>query len=493
MQTRLIIFLLFVTVLLTGCFSSNPDDIRAFLKPRETETTMNNYILEPPDEIQTSCSKVPAIDNQRQRIRPDGKISLEGIGEIKAVGKTPAELAEEIRLKVIQFYKLNTENPVDVKISVYQSKFYYVLGQVNSSGPKLCTGRDTISKAIGKAKPNLLARIKRIQIIRPSSDKNIRPAVFELNYDRMMAHGDDTKDVLLQEGDIIYVPPTIFGLIAMKVDEFVNIMQIRQKITSIHLVSTIWFILCAGYVLGIALLQAGVKWWIIFSLSIHGILAALFLTSLYLFAIFRGISSSQKLYVEHPITKTDQYALFYAATPFLGGLAGFLGMINAERIGQYISGITLGTLATTFLVWVIIDPVLGLLEMLLPESRKHYIKRQIKTKIVKEKKQNERQRLLAEALEQKNSDFQYWHEMLKPQAEKLASLLLSNIDDPKKAEQEAAGIGVNAWRIGGLSCMKELRNMAMDICRQNKKNRDVVDYITFWWDGIGGWRNTSFS
>ena len=37
-----------------------------------------------------------------------------------------------------------------------------------------------------------------------------------------MAYGDETKDVLLQEGDIIYVPPTVLGWMALKVEEFLN-------------------------------------------------------------------------------------------------------------------------------------------------------------------------------------------------------------------------------------------------------------------------------
>ncbi|MBN2590474.1 MAG: hypothetical protein JXA96_11485 [Sedimentisphaerales bacterium] len=268
-------------------------------------------------------------------------------------------------------------------------------------------------------------------------------------------------------------------------------MSIRKKITTIHLAGTIWFVLCVSFLLIIALLQAGIKWWIVFSLSAHGILFGLLLISLYLFAIFRGISSSQKLHREHPITKTDQYAFFYAATPFLGGFAGFLGTLGADTINQFISGIALGTMGMTFMVWVIVDPFLGLLEMLFPESRKHFTERQTEAKFLKEKKQKERERLLAEITVQDNSNHQLWHERLKPQAEKLASLLTVNPNDYGQAEREAAGIGVGAWQMGGLSCMHELHNMALEIYRQNNNNKDVVDYITFWWDGIGSWRQTS--
>jgi hypothetical protein len=243
----------------------------------------------------------------------------------------------------------------------------------------------------------------------------------------------------------------------------------------------------------IALRQAGINWWIVFSLSGHGFLIVLILISFYLFAIYRGISSSQNVKAEHPLTNTMQYALFYAVTPFLGGLAGCIGMLDADNVNQFISGITLATLATTFLVWVIVDPIIGLLEMLTPISRKHYIRRQNQIKAEREKKQQERQHLLAEVTAREEYHRDHWQELLKPQAEKLATLLTTDSKHFRQAEREAADIGAHAWQIGGLSCMRELRNMAIDICKKKNKSKEIVDYITFWWDGIGNWRNPSYS
>ncbi len=79
---------------------------------------------------------------------------------------------------------------------------------------------------------------------------------------------------------------------------------------------------------------------------------------------------------------------------------------------------------------------------------------------------------------------------MKPKAEKLASMLTADEIDFKQVERQAVGIGVNAWQIGGLSCMRELRDMAIALCKQKHQNRAIVDYISFWWDGIGNWRAT---
>ena len=207
---------------LTGCFSSNPKDIEVFTKPAQVDVTAENYVLQPPDEVEIHCSKVPEINMQRQQIRPDGKVSFEVIGEIQAAGKTPKELAAIIQAKAMQLYSLTGDNPIDVRIVVFRSRVYYVLGEVYFPGPKEATGRDTTLKALAAARPTVLAWVDRIQVIRPSADANVKPKIFELNFDRMAAHGDTSKNVLLQEGDIIYVPPTVLAGAAMKVEEFLR-------------------------------------------------------------------------------------------------------------------------------------------------------------------------------------------------------------------------------------------------------------------------------
>ena len=216
------VVLLTFLVGLAGCFSSYPKDIEAFIKPHEVEVTAERYVLQPPDEIEVHCSKVPEIHLQRQRIRPDGKVGFETLGEFEAAGKTPEELAKDVQQKVVELYTLVADKPIEVRLIAYQSKFYYVLGQVYSPGPKVYTGRDTVLYALAAARPNPMAWLKRVQVIRPSKDKSVRPKIFEVNFDRMAVHGDASKNVLLQEGDVIYVPPTVLASMAMKIEEFIR-------------------------------------------------------------------------------------------------------------------------------------------------------------------------------------------------------------------------------------------------------------------------------
>ena len=214
------VVLLTFVMYLGGCYSANPEDMLAFTKPSNNLVAADNYILQPPDDIQVHCSAVPELNRERQKIRPDGKVTFESLGEVQAAGKTPKELAETLREQIVSLYALSGDNPIDVRITAFKSKVYYVLGQVYKPGPKTFTGHDTVFRAIAQARINPMAWEQRVQVIRPSADKTTKPKIFEIDYDRMMAHGDLGKDVLLEEGDIVYVPPTILSGIAMVIEEF---------------------------------------------------------------------------------------------------------------------------------------------------------------------------------------------------------------------------------------------------------------------------------
>ena len=210
------------TTLITGCFSSNPEDIQAWVKPYEVDVTAEEYVVQPPDELEIYCAQVPEVHLQRQRIRPDGKISFEVLGEIDVAGKNPQEIADAVGERIKDLYTLPGDHPVDVRIAVFASKVYYVLGQVMVPGPKVYTGRDSVLTAVASANPNAMAWESRIQVIRPASIEGATPRIFEVNFQKMIVHGDTTKDVLLEEGDLVYVPPTIPASIAMVLEEFIT-------------------------------------------------------------------------------------------------------------------------------------------------------------------------------------------------------------------------------------------------------------------------------
>ncbi|MBN1359460.1 MAG: hypothetical protein JW993_02660 [Sedimentisphaerales bacterium] len=269
-------------------------------------------------------------------------------------------------------------------------------------------------------------------------------------------------------------------------------MTAKRVLKRIHVVSTAWFILSVGYVLAVALEQAGFGRWLNVSLSVYSAVVTLLCTGFYLFALFRGVGGAQNIVVEHPLTTTSHYMAFYVTAPLLGGLAGVLGMLGTPDVPTFVLGVARGTLYTTFAVWVILDPLAGLIEMTLPSSRRHRAERLAQAEAERRARAERRERLLAEAFAREEQERRRWEERLQNEAERLAVLLTTDAAGFEKAEKEALDIGAFAWRLGGLTCMQQLRDMALEIARERAGGSETVDYVSHWWDGIGNWRRPSF-
>ncbi len=235
--------------------------------------------------------------------------------------------------------------------------------------------------------------------------------------------------------------------------------------------------------------QAGMGWWAIFSTSSYTILLSIIVLVIYAFAIYRGAARGQEPVQEHPLTSTLAYMLLYSASPLLGALAGLWAALGLKEPLRFGITVIVGTLGMTFFVWVIVDPALGFVELLMPGCRKHRRerlerKRQVRRQV--EQKQRELLNLLeAQELEERKEH----QELLADDAAKLAKLVQEkNLNPETQVEQQAIDIGVKAWQMGGHICMTELHKKALEYCRHDDGNH--VDYISIWWDGIGQWRST---
>jgi hypothetical protein len=147
-------------------------------------------------------------------------------------------------------------------------------------------------------------------------------------------------------------------------------MTTRQIVKRIHLVATIWFIGCVGYLFVASLRQLGFHWWLASSLSEHFAFTILLVVGLCLFAFLQSIARTRHAQKEHPLTNSSYYLGFYVSAPLLGGLAAVLAASGVPERDKFLSCVALGTLGTTFLVWVVVDPLVGGTEMLVSTARR---------------------------------------------------------------------------------------------------------------------------
>lgn len=255
----------------------------------------------------------------------------------------------------------------------------------------------------------------------------------------------------------------------------------------IHFCATGWFIACASFLLTLAMRQAGAAWWLIFSLSGYSAVLAFVLTSIYLFAVYRGVVRS-RTEQEYPLTSSIYYMTFYDICPFLGAIAGVFSVVGSGSFLQQFSMVASGSLGTTFLVWIVLDPIVGLIEMCLPTSRELRHKRIAEAKAERQRIQSESNELLKNLGDKENTSLRKWQPVLEPLALTLAKLISSNEADYRMCESHAVEIGAKAWSLGGIACMQRLHKMAIAGHVVNYNGEDAIDYISIWWDGIGTWR-----
>lgn len=211
-----------------GC-DTRSEDIKVFLRSDEHKVSATEYRVTPPDVVMISAPGLPEVDGDAQTVRVDGMISLRLLGEVRVVGLTPAEISAKLEEMLKRYYH---DPKVHVRVGGYNSKRYYVLGEVNGAGPHPYTGRDTLMDALARSQPNNMAWRNQIKVIRPSPDKTQQHTI-TVDLDKMVQSGDMRMNVLLQEGDIVYVPPTPLAWLGMRIREVVWPMEEAAQAYSI--------------------------------------------------------------------------------------------------------------------------------------------------------------------------------------------------------------------------------------------------------------------
>lgn len=203
--------------------------------PREfTKVTLPDYVVEPPDllivEVLESLPGRP-ISGERL-VRPDGKISLGFYGEVFVAGLTTDEIKEKIVLHLRKFLPdevlgLNEIDPADgsvkdveprdsnrvfVDVTAYNSKFYYVQGDVAAPGKLPITGNETVLDAINYAGGLIpTAAPQNVRLVRPAPPGACCQQVLPVNLAAIISAGDPTTNYQLMPGDrlVVYRDPII--------------------------------------------------------------------------------------------------------------------------------------------------------------------------------------------------------------------------------------------------------------------------------------------
>lgn len=190
--------LLAVALQLPGCARTTT--------PPPAAPPIENYVVGAPDQLSVHILPEPEIERV-VRVRPDGKISVDLIGDVQAAGLTPRQIAASIQERIANFKR---DAAVSVSVVDSPSQFVTVYGEVSVPGTFPLVSEMRISEAIGRVggtRP--FASENKIRIVRTNGAET---QVLRIRL-KDISKGDLSTNIVVEEGDLIIVPPTVLARI----------------------------------------------------------------------------------------------------------------------------------------------------------------------------------------------------------------------------------------------------------------------------------------
>ena len=158
-----------------------------------------SYILGAEDQISVMVNNSQEF-NGSHLIRPDGRITVNLVGEVVAAGLTPDELTQVLKDKIKKYI---VDPDVTVNVLAINSKRFFIQGEVNRPGEyKLVVPTKILEALVNAGGFRDFAKTKDIVIIREEGDKTTR---LHFNYKDVIKGKHLEQNVYLKAGDIIVV------------------------------------------------------------------------------------------------------------------------------------------------------------------------------------------------------------------------------------------------------------------------------------------------
>lgn len=158
--------------------------------------------LSPGDTIKLTFSGAAEL-NQSQKIRTDGKVSLPVVGEVTAAGKTLVDFQNEL----VRLYKPQLRNS-EVLVTLESGVVTVVVsGYVGKPGKFSFDRPTTIFQAIMEAGGvTEYGNLRKVHLIRVTNGEQ-QTQVVDLS---STLGGKKTRAFFVRDGDVIYVPQSLF-------------------------------------------------------------------------------------------------------------------------------------------------------------------------------------------------------------------------------------------------------------------------------------------
>jgi len=167
------------------------------------------YVIGPMDQLTIFVWRNPELGGKVQ-VRPDGRITTPLIADLPAVGKTPAQLSEDIKAALSKYV---SDPLVSVMVDNFQGTYSQqvrIVGATDKPASLPYRANMTLLDAmIAVGGLSQYASGNRAKLVR--FDKTTgKQKEFPLQIAKLVKHGDVRANVKLEPGDVIIIPESMF-------------------------------------------------------------------------------------------------------------------------------------------------------------------------------------------------------------------------------------------------------------------------------------------
>ena len=159
----------------------------------------SDYVIGPDDTLQISVWKEPDL-SEILPVRPDGKISIPLVNDIRAAGMTPLQLKDSITEKLKTYI---SDPRVTVVVTAMNSQRVFVTDEVQRSGPIQLPPNMTVLQALSQTGFTQFANLKAIYLLRTQDGRQEK---LPFNYKEVVKGNHPEQNIALKPGDTLVVP-----------------------------------------------------------------------------------------------------------------------------------------------------------------------------------------------------------------------------------------------------------------------------------------------
>jgi polysaccharide export outer membrane protein len=179
------------------------------------------YRLTPGDAIDLKFDYIPEL-NDTIRVRPDGYISAQRVGEIRVMGLTAGELTEQLRERYAAVVK---QPELTVIVREFAVQRIFVGGEVVSPGMVPLHGQVTCLQAIlATGGPRTSARLSEVVLLRHIGENQAE--AYTLDLTKVVA--GTAQDTVLRPFDVVVVPRSRIAKVGQFVEQYINALLPRS-------------------------------------------------------------------------------------------------------------------------------------------------------------------------------------------------------------------------------------------------------------------------